>query len=110
MFVGLLSIACIVVFAVCAFALRERMCTLCAIYEAQTKAIHAAEIVLLSQGKQPNLEQVERDIREATSNARVMRANAGLFRLLWPHEYDRAFYAGERVIAQSSRLPALTTR
>jgi hypothetical protein len=39
-----------------------------------------------------------------------MRRNALLFRLLWPHEYDRTFYAGERLIAQSSRLLALALR
>jgi hypothetical protein len=110
MFVGLLSIICIVVFVVCAFLLRERMSTLGEIYEAQTKAMMAAEMVLISQGKQPNVNALERDMREAATNAAVMRRNAGLFRLLWPHEYDRAFYAGERLIAQSSRLLALTSR
>lgn len=110
MFLGLVSIACIVVFVVCAFLLRERMRTLCAIYEAQTKAMMAAEAVLLSQGKQPNVGALERDVREAAVNAAVMRRNAMLFRTLWPHEYDTAFYAGERLIAQSSRLLALTER
>jgi 2-iminoacetate synthase ThiH len=110
MFIGISSIACIVIFVVCAFLLRERMSTLCAIYEAQSKAMHAAEIVLLSQGTRPNVQQIERDVREAAANSQVMRRNAGLFRLLWPNEYDRAFYAGERLIAQSSRLLALTTR
>jgi hypothetical protein len=86
------------------------MCTLYAIYEAQMKAMHAAEVVLLSEGTEPNVSAIERDIREAAVNAKVMRRNAALFRLLWPHEYDRAFYAGERLIAQSTRLLALTSR
>jgi hypothetical protein len=110
MLLGLVSIACIVIFVVCAFLLRERMCTLLAIYEAQTKAMMAAEVVLLSEGKQPNVRALEHDIREAATNAAVMRRNALLFRLLWPHEYDRTFYAGERLIAQSSRLLALALR
>jgi|SRR5579884_1897128 len=110
MFLGLAAIACIVVFVVCAFLLRTRMSALCAIYEARTKAMTAAEAVLLTQGKQPNVDDIERGIFEATMNANVMRQNAMLFRLLWPHEYDRAFYAGERLIAQSSRLLALASQ
>jgi hypothetical protein len=110
MFLGLISIACIVLFVICAFLLRERMRTLSAVYEAQMKAMMAAELVLLNEGRQPNLGALERDIREAATNAAVMRRNAVLFRTLWPEEYDSASYAGERLIAQSSRLLALASR
>jgi hypothetical protein len=43
-------------------------------------------------------------------NTTVMRRNAILFRLLWPEEYDRAFYSGQRLIAQCSRIVTLASR
>lgn len=83
---------------------------LSALYEAQTKALLAAELVLLDGGSQPDVQALERRIAAATRHARVMRRNAALFRLLWPEEYDRAFYSAQRLIAQSSRLAALSSR
>jgi hypothetical protein len=67
----------------------------------------AAEAVLLEQG---DVHAVERELQHVVKNAKVMRQNAVLFRLLWPEEYDRAFYSGQRLIAQYSRIVALTSR
>jgi hypothetical protein len=110
MVLGIAAIVCIVVFVVCAFILRSQMHRLSASYEAQMKALHAAELVLLEQRRRPNIACIEVDMRIVAQTSSVMRRNAGLFRLLWPHEYDRAFYAGERLIALSSRVLALSSR
>jgi hypothetical protein len=104
MIVGLTTIVCIVVFVVCAFVLRARMHHLSAAYEARMKTLAAAEAVLL---QQDDVTTVEREMRAVTKNAAVMRRNAVLFRLLWPEEYDRAFYSGQRLIAQYTRIVAL---
>lgn len=77
---------------------------LSAAYEARMKTLAAAEAVLLEQG---DVTAVEREMRAVAKNAAVMRSNAMLFRLLWPEEYDRAFYAGQRLIAQYTRIVAL---
>jgi hypothetical protein len=110
MALGLISIACVVIFVACAFLLRRRMESLGYVYEAQLKAMAAAELVLLSDGNRLNMREIERDSREAAANAAVMRKHKTLFRLLWPHEYDRAYYSGERLIAQSRRLLAISSR
>jgi hypothetical protein len=110
MALGIATIVCIVAFVVSAFALRLRMYRLSAVYEAQTKALLAAEFALQAGGAQPDTRALEQHIAKAARHARVMRRNAMLFRLLWPEEYDRAFYAAQRLIAQSSRLAALSSR
>jgi hypothetical protein len=107
MFVGVTTVVCIVAFVVSAFALRVRMHRLSAVYEAKIKTLAAAEAVFLQQG---DVEAVEREMQHVVKNTRVMRQNAVLFRLLWPEEYDRAFYSGQRLIAQYSRIVALTSR
>lgn len=105
MFLGLTTIVCIVVFVVSAFALRVRMHRLSAVYEAHIKTLAAAEAVLL---EQRDLGAVERELQSIVRNTNVMRRNAILFRSLWPDEYDRAFYSGQRLIAQYSRIVALS--
>jgi len=105
---GIATIVCIVAFVTCAFVLRARMHHLSATYEAQTKALQAAELVLREE--RLNLERIEMQMRSVRRRSHVMRRNAVLFRLLWPHEYDAAFYAGERLIAQSSRILTLASR
>lgn len=107
MFVGVTTIVCIVVFVICAFLLRVRMHRLSAVYEARMKTLAAAEAVLLEQG---DVSAVERELHSVKKDTTVMRRNAMLFRLLWPEEYDRAFYAGQRLIAQYSRIVALASR
>ncbi len=108
MVLDIAAIVCIVAFVICAFVLRARMHHLSAVYEAQTKALQAAELVLREQ--RPNLESIELQMQNVRRRSHIMRRNAMLFRLLWPHEYDAAFYAGERLIAQSSRLLTLASR
>lgn len=110
MVLGITTIVCIAVFVVSAFALRYRMHELSAIYEAETAALLAAEVVLLDGGAPPDVREIERKIRSAAEHSRVMRRNAALFRLLWPEEYDRTFRAAQRLIAQSSRMAALASR
>lgn len=110
MLLGIATIVCIVVFVICAFALRYRMHTLSAVYEAETKALFAAELAVREGGMPLDPRRLERGVREAARHARVMRANAVLFRLLWPQEYDRAFYAAQRLLAQSTHLASLGSR
>ena len=107
---SVVAVFCIVAFVVCAFALRARMSRLHVLYETQTKTLQAAELVLLQSGGGPDVERIEREIHAAVQNAHVMRKNAALFRLLWPAEYESAFFAGERLIAQASRVVALSGR
>lgn len=78
-----------------------------AAYEARMKTLAAAEAALLEQG---SIDRVHDEMQAVINNTKVMRRNAMLFRLLWPEEYDRAFYAGQRLIAQYTRLVALTSR
>jgi hypothetical protein len=80
---------------------------LSAAYEARMKTLAAAEAVLLAQA---DVAGVERELQSVVKDTDVMRRNAVLFRLLWPHEYDRAFYSGQRLIAQYSRIVALSMR
>ena len=75
-----------------------------AAYETRIKTLAAAEAVLLAQGDATN---VEREMQSVVKDSKVMRRNAVLFRSLWPHEYDRAFYSGQRLIAQYTRIVAL---
>jgi Tfp pilus assembly protein PilX len=103
---GLTMVVCVAVFVVCAFALRARMHRLSVTYEARMKTLQAAEAVLL---QQRDIASVETELRTASKDAEVMRRNAALFRLLWPHEYDRAFYSGQRFIAQCSRIVTLAS-
>jgi Tfp pilus assembly protein PilX len=107
MFVGLTTVVCIAVFVVSAFALRIRMHRLSAVYEARIKTLAAAEAVLLEQG---DINGVQLELESVVKNTTVMRRNAMLFRLLWPEEYDRAFYTGQRLIAQYTRIVALGSR
>lgn len=80
---------------------------LSAAYETRMKTLEAAEAVLLARG---DVTIVESEMQSVVRDAHVMRRNALLFRSLWPHEYDKAFYAGQRLIAQYSRIVALTSR
>ena len=107
MVLGLTTVICIVAFVICAFILRMRMHRLSAAYETRMKTLAAAEAVLL---QQDNIDRVHHEMQAVINDTKVMRRNAILFRLLWPQEYDRAFYAGQRLIAQYTRLVALTTR
>lgn len=107
MFLGVTTVICIAVFVVCAFVLRARMHRLSAAYETRMKTLEAAEAVLLARG---DVTIVESEMQSVVRDAHVMRRNALLFRSLWPHEYDKAFYAGQRLIAQYSRIVALTSR
>lgn len=100
---------CIVAFVSCAFVLRARMIRLHEVYETRIHALHEAERSIAAQ-VYPSADDLEAQIRGAAGNAAVMRKNATLFRLLWPREYDSAFYAGERLIAQASRVAALSSR
>ena len=106
MLLGLTMVVCIAVFVICAFLLRARMHRLSVAYEARMKTLQAAEAVLLQQRE---IESVETELRCAAKDAEVMRRNAALFRLLWPHEYDRAYYTGQRFIAQCRRIVTLTS-
>jgi hypothetical protein len=87
--------------------LRTRMHRLSAAYEARIKTLAAAETVLWAQN---DVSHVERELQSVVKDANVMRRNAVLFRTLWPDEYDRAFYAGQRLIAQCTRIVALAAR
>lgn len=107
MILGLTTVVCIAVFVVCAFVLRSRMHGLSAAYEARIKTLAAADAVLMAQN---DVSHVERELRSVVKDANVMRRNAVLFRTLWPDEYDRAFYAGQRLIAQCTRIVALSSR
>lgn len=71
------------------------------------KTLAAAEAALLQQG---DIDTVHNEMQAVINNTKVMRKNSMLFRLLWPEEYDRAFYSGQRLIAQYTRLVALTSR
>jgi len=102
--------ACVVAFVAAAFLLRARMRRLHAVYQIRLQTLLAAEIVLLHEGKVPDTALLERQIADAVKNSGVMRRNAPLFRLLWPEEFDRALYTGERVVAQGSRVSALAKR
>lgn len=104
------GLACVLVFILCAFMLRARMRHLHAIYETRMRTLIAAELVLLNEGLQPDIDGVERELEEAAGNCAVMKRHETLFRLLWPHEFDCAFYSGQRVVAQASRVAALTKR
>lgn len=106
MLVGVTMVVCITVFVVSAFALRARMHRLSVTYEARVKTLQAADAVLIHQR---DVAALETELRNAAKEAAVMRRNAGLFRLLWPHEYDRAFYTGQRFIAQCSRVITLAS-
>lgn len=99
-------VVCIAVFVITALALRVRMHRLSVAYEARMKTLQAAEAVLL---QQRDIASVESELRDAAKDAEVMRRNAALFRLLWPHEYDRAFYSGQRFIAQCTRIVTLAS-
>ncbi len=101
---------CILAFAACAFVLRAQMLHLRRLYEVRTQALLEAEVAIAAARVYPNVQYVEAQIHSAARNASVMKKNALLFRLLWPQEYDGAFYAGERLIAQASRLSALSDR
>ncbi|HEV3153522.1 MAG TPA: hypothetical protein VGZ02_06950 [Candidatus Baltobacteraceae bacterium] len=108
-FTGVTAV-CVVAFIGVAFVLRGRMKRLHAVYETRLHTLLAAEIVLLHEGRSPDVDDIEREIRQAVQNSAVMKKNAQLFRLLWPSEFDKAFYSGERVIAQASRIVALAGR
>jgi len=107
---GVTAGACVVVFVAAAFLLRARMRRLHVIYQTRLHTLLAAELALLHEGASPDTASLERQIAEAIKNANVMRKHAPLFRLLWPDEFDRALYTGERLIAQASRMSALTER
>ena len=79
---------------------------LAAVYEARTKVLLAVELTQ----EQIDAAALELEIARASQNSRVMRRHEELFRLLWPQEYDRAFYGAQRFIAQSSRTIALRSR
>ena len=106
MLIGVAMVVCIAVFVISAFALRARMHRLSVTYEARMKTLEAAEAVLV---RQRDVVALETELQNAAKDAEVMRRNAGLFRLLWPHEYDRAFYTGQRFIAQCSRVITLAS-
>jgi hypothetical protein len=106
MILGLATIVCIAVFVASAFALRARMHHLSAAYEARAKTLAAAEQVLMA----TDVAAIERELQSVVKDSKVMRSNAVLFRTLWPDEYDRAFYAGQRLIAQCSRIVTLSSR
>lgn len=106
MLLGVAMVVCIAVFVTCAFVLRARMHRLSVAYETRMKTLEAAEAVLV---RQRDLAALEAELKNAAKDAEVMRRNAALFRLLWPHEYDRAFYTGQRFIAQCSRVVTLAS-
>ena len=106
MLLGLAMVVCVAVFVISAFLLRARMHRLSVAYEARMKTLEAADVVLMHQRE---IAAFEAELRDAANDAEVMRRNAALFRLLWPHEYDRAFYTGQRFIAQCSRVVTLAS-
>jgi len=110
MVLGVATIVCIVAFVICAFLVRWQLHALSVVYETRMKTLHAAEIAMLGAHGRPDFSEIERHIENAAESSAVLRKHAVLFRLLWPHEYERAFYAGERFIAQASRIAALGSR
>lgn len=98
MALGIVTLACIAVFVACAFALRARMKRLSQTYELRMQVLAEIEIDAAGLG---------REVEAAEANERTMRRNETLFRLLWPHEYDRAIYTAQHYIARSNRELAL---
>lgn len=110
MILTVIAMACVIAFVAIAFLLRARMSRLNVLYETRLHTLMAAEIVLLHEGRAPNVADVERQIRDAVQTSSVMRKNASLFRSLWPEEFDGAFYGAQRVIAQGGRILTLSER
>jgi hypothetical protein len=99
MFLSLLTLVCATAFIACTILLRIRMHRLSVVYESRMRSHADADIARL-----------EREIADAARHAKVMQRNEMLFRLLWPHEYDRALSAAQHYIARTSSAIAIATR
>jgi hypothetical protein len=110
MFLALTTLVCIVAFAICALLLKQAFRRMLARYAELQERLTAHESALLVRAQDQTFERVHREIDAIADERRVLQRNIALFRFLFPAEYDRAVYAGDRIIAQYRRLIALSTR